>query len=175
MKTDRFQIWRGRFEEAIEKIAAFRSDSHDGMRLITCWMMDIDTNPYGYLMPHDARATESAEGFAGLLHSIHHALVDDGEISFLTIDGRPMIVFAGGDEIGQVDIRSEADRMLEEKRGYPAVIGFLEGIEGFIEASALYEADRAAKRLRYSKVRDEYIERRLTKQKAEEVETGKGA
>ncbi len=138
------EIWRQRFEAALERIERFRNDENNDMRLITRWLMETDANPYGFLQKSHARCLESAEDFAGLLHAIHHALVDDGEICFVAVNGRPMIAFANRDEIGCVELRSEVEQMAAEKRGIETTYDFIDGVAAFIDRHNRYEAHRAA-------------------------------
>ncbi len=139
-----FDDWREKFDGALERIERFRNDDTPDMRLITRWLMETEANPYGFIERGYARAFESAEGFAGLLHSIHHALVDDGEITFVAVNGRPMIVFANREEIGCVELRSEVEQMAAERRGIETVYDFIDGVAAFIDRQDRYEAHRAA-------------------------------
>lgn len=136
--------WRASFEAALEKIERYRNDDDQDMRLITRWLMETEANPYGFIERGYARAFESAEGFAGLLHTIHHALVDDGEICFVAVNGRPMIVFAHRDEIGYVELRSEVEVAIAERRGIETKYDFIDGVAAFIGRQDRYEAHRAA-------------------------------
>jgi lysyl-tRNA synthetase class I len=104
-----------------------------------------ESNPYDYLVLSDARSFDSAERFAGLLHSIHHALVDDGEISFVAVNRRPMIVFADRNELGNVELRSDVERQIAERRGYETKIEIIDGVAAFIDRRARFEVDRKAK------------------------------
>jgi hypothetical protein len=141
---DRFERWRTSFEAALEKIERYRSDDDQDMRVITRWLMETEANPYGFIERSYARDFETAEGFAGLLHTIHHALVDDGEICFVAVNGRPMIVFAHRDEIGCVELRSEVEVAIAERRGIETKYDFIDGVAAFIDRQDRYEADRAA-------------------------------
>lgn len=58
------------------------------------WLLTTDANPYSYLQYEFAGMFESAEQFVSLLSMISHALYDDGEITFVAVDGEPRIVFA---------------------------------------------------------------------------------
>lgn len=140
-----FDNWRERFEGALERIEQYRNDETPDMRLITRWLMDTEANPYGFLERSYARFFETAEGFAGLLQIIHHALVDDGEISFVAVNGRPMIVFAHRDEIGCVELRSEVEVAIAERRGIEVKYDFIDGVAAFIDRQDRYEAHRAAR------------------------------
>ena len=64
------------------------------MHLLVKWMLETDVNPYSYLPEHWAGAVKSAEGFASLVHMLSHALHDDGDVTFVKVDGVPRIVFA---------------------------------------------------------------------------------
>jgi hypothetical protein len=136
--------WRKNFEDALQRIHAFRNDPNADMRLLTHWLMDTDTNPYWFLESRYAGMLESAEQFATLLGMIHHSIVDDGEISFVAVNGRPMIVFANRDEIGHVELRSEMERMADEKRGAAPSYDFIDGVSAFIDRQNRYEAHKAA-------------------------------
>ncbi len=57
------------------------------------WMLNTEANPYSYL-GQNGGALSSAEQFDGLLNSIHHALYDDGEMEFVTVNDEPRIVFS---------------------------------------------------------------------------------
>lgn len=139
-----FDAWRERFEGALERIEQYRNDETPDMRLITRWLMETEANPYGFIERGYARFFENAEGFAGLLQIIHHALVDDGEICFVAVSGRPMIVFAHRDEIGCVELRSEVEVAIAERRGIEVGYDFIDGVSAFIDRQDRYEAHRAA-------------------------------
>jgi hypothetical protein len=143
---DKFEIWKNSYEHAVGKIEAYRSDDHEDMRLITEWLLTTKSNPYDYLMRWDARSFESAEQFSGLLHSISHALIDDGEITFVAVNGRPMIVFANRDELGNIELRSDVERQIAERRGYDTKIEIIDGVATFIARREKFEADREARR-----------------------------
>ena len=83
------------YNEALITINRFLNDGTTGdLRKLTAWLMDTDANPYSFL-PHEwAGSLGSAESFAGLLYFIHHAIYDDGDICFVTVNGEPRIVFA---------------------------------------------------------------------------------
>jgi hypothetical protein len=116
----------------MERISAYRDDPDPEMRRLTRWLIDTDANPYGFLMWSNAAAFDNAQGFARLLDVIHHALVDDGEISFVAVQGRPMIVFANRDEIGNVELRMSVEIERDERLGVGVRIEILDGIEAFI-------------------------------------------
>ncbi|NTF23516.1 hypothetical protein G6L37_34665 [Agrobacterium rubi] len=137
--------WRESFEDALAKIEGYRNDENESVRLLTRWLMETEANPYGYQMRGYAMLLQSAEGFAGLLQTIHHALVDDGELTFVVVSGRPMMVFAARDEIGFVELRSEVEILANERDGTEPTYEFLNGVQAFIDRQDRYEAHKAAR------------------------------
>lgn len=64
------------------------------MHRLVQWMLETDSNPYGYLQHTWAESIKTATGFASLLANISHAIHDDGDICFVTVNGEPKIVFS---------------------------------------------------------------------------------
>lgn len=141
---EKFEIWRESFQASIDKIAGYHADVDLDMQRLTRWLMETATNPYDFLTPSDAATFRSADLFAGLLHSIHHALVDDGEITFVAVNGRPMIVLAARDEIENVELRSAVECQIAERRGTPRSYELLDGVEGFIFRRNRYDEHKEA-------------------------------
>ena len=90
----RFQKFDNIYQEAIKTIEHFL-DTKDpaGIDVLAKWMLETDANPYAYLPDTWAGSVGSAENFASLLHYIHHAVHDDGEITFVTVNDEPRIIF----------------------------------------------------------------------------------
>ena len=86
------EVFKDNYEESIRAIEWFRTESST-MKDLVNWMLTTDANPSAYLPEGWAIALESANSFAALLHTIHHAVYDDGDITFVTVDGEPRIVF----------------------------------------------------------------------------------
>lgn len=58
------------------------------------WILENDINPHDVFTGWVASSFSTFEGMADVLHVINHALVDDGEISFVLCEGAsPMIYF----------------------------------------------------------------------------------
>lgn len=90
----RFQKFDDSYQKAIKTIEHFLdTEDAEGINVLAKWMMDTDANPYAYLPDHWAGCIGSAEQFAGLLHTIHHAVYDDGDITFVTVNNEPRIIF----------------------------------------------------------------------------------
>jgi hypothetical protein len=102
------------YREALKNIAAFCDDLELGE--LTRWMLETDANPYAYLPEGWAGALETAEGFSSLLNHIHHAVYDDGDITFVTVNGEPRIVFAHqADSDFREAVLSQQEKDLEKR------------------------------------------------------------
>lgn len=83
--------------EHMEKIKKYLTSSEPEMMAIAKFLLKTEANPYAILPEHWAGCTESSSGMRSLLNHIHHALFDDGEISFPIVNGEPKIVFVWED------------------------------------------------------------------------------
>lgn len=83
------------YDNAIASIKQHQQPNEYGppMNGLVNWMLETDANPYSYLPEGWAGHTHTAEGFASLLDTIHHAVYDDGDITFFTVNGEPRICF----------------------------------------------------------------------------------
>lgn len=99
--------------ESVAKIRAYCAEDSE-IKEISRWLCETDDNPYSFLCGEWPQAYGSAEMFASLLHIIHHAVVDDGEITFVTVGGYPRIVFYNRHEKGFEDqALSEFEKTLD--------------------------------------------------------------
>lgn len=103
----RFEKFQRNYDSAIDTINHFLTDdSHESsMKELTLWLMETEINPYSFLPELWAASLENAQSFASLLGHISHALYDDGDITFVTVNNCPRIVFANRYDI-------EANRQL---------------------------------------------------------------
>jgi hypothetical protein len=90
---NKFKTFKKVYEEAVESIHRFIDDPSD-MNGLADWLMTTDASPYSYLQEGYAGMMSTAEGCADLLATIHHAVYDDGDITFVTVNNAPRIVFA---------------------------------------------------------------------------------
>lgn len=88
----KFAEFQKNYNDALETINTFLNPYHPMQKLVR-WMMETDANPYSYLPKNYASMTFSAEGFAGILRSIHHNLYDDGDVTIVKTNGEPRITF----------------------------------------------------------------------------------
>lgn len=117
-ETNRFVKFEQAYKTAISTIERFMEPGgyEPEMYGLVKWMLDTDANPYAYLPVELAGALDSAQGFASLLHYIHHALYDDGDITFVTVNGEPRIVFANQYDEGFRDrALSPAEKDIESR------------------------------------------------------------
>ena len=114
------------YQEALDTIKHFTEDGCPEMTGLVKWMMTTDVNPYSYLPEGWADRTTYAEGFASLLHMIHHALIDDGEITFITVNDEPRIVFIDKYDVSRANVLTEQEKMDEKFHSYETDIKVLD-------------------------------------------------
>lgn len=126
-----FEKFKRNYDEAVEHIescihAPVGDDEYE-FGVLARWMLTTDVNPYCYLPENWAGATESAEQFSMLLKYLHHALFDDGDVEFVTVNGEPRIVFTHRfDDNFEDAVLSEAEKTLAKRLGKPATIEILD-------------------------------------------------
>lgn len=94
---NRLNLFEKTHQEAMLHINGFLTEPSDMQELVQ-WMLTTEINPYSYLPEKWAGAVTSSTSFEYLLNAIHHALYDDGDISFVTVNEEPRIVFAAPDD-----------------------------------------------------------------------------
>jgi hypothetical protein len=152
--------WRKSFDASMVAIEGYRNHSNHVMRRIACWLTETSANPYDYLDRSYAGYFSSADSFARLLQFIHHALIDDGSITFVAVNGRPMIAFEDKFEIENVELRSEIEIMVAQRRGVERHYEVLDGVDAFIERRDQYETVR----LESIRLREAVADGKITKE-----------
>lgn len=97
MTNKRIEEFQKKYDDAIERIKKYLEPDPNldpPMNELVRWMMETESNSWGYLTGCWRGAPGSAEAFVSLLDNIHHALYDDGDIAFVTVEDEPRIVFA---------------------------------------------------------------------------------
>lgn len=90
----KFQEFQEAYDDAVVTINQFLTDTQCAeMQGLVQWLMTTDASPYSYLPSNWVGSVNTAEGFASLLYHIHHAVYDDGDICFITVNGEPRIRF----------------------------------------------------------------------------------
>ena len=79
-------------EEAMDEIAS-TIQRGDEFAEVVKYLLETDANPYSFL-PHGwAGSVGTSTAFVSLTNMLHHALYDDGDISFPVVNGEPRISF----------------------------------------------------------------------------------
>ena len=112
----KFETFKKNYDEAVQTINTFL-EGPESMTELTKWLMTTDANPHSYLDHFWAGMSATAEGMADLLNYIHHAVVDDGDITFVKVNGEPRIVFAHRfDDYFRDVVLSKQEKEMEKRR-----------------------------------------------------------
>lgn len=107
------------FEEAKQiYIKVMNQEIDNDAALLLRWMVNNKVNPWGVFPAHVANAMSTLEGFEGTYFLLTHALLDDGDISFVRIQ---YTTHWDGDDY---DVEHEAS---------PRVVFLWEGDKDFVE------------------------------------------
>ena len=137
MSFPKFKQWRDSVEKSLDFISEmYEEDSETGH--ITRWLLDFDGNPYS-LCPSEyvGNCFGSPLTFEGLIHAFHHAFVDDGDVSFPVVGGKPQIVFVHKYESNFREYALNSAQKEMEKRDsdrYHYEITFLDNVYDFTKA-----------------------------------------
>ncbi len=105
------------YEDACAIIQKYLKPSkmEPSMHELCAWMLKTDANPYAYLPESMAGGMDSAQGFVGILRTIEHALYDDGDLTFVSVNGEPRMVFASAHEPGfERFVLSDTEKQIAE-------------------------------------------------------------
>lgn len=113
----RFEEFERGYQEALASIERYRT-AGDEMSVLVDWLLNTDCNPYGFLSEGWAGNLSSAQGFSGFLSCLHHALYDDGDVTFVRVRGEPRIVFVWSQEENFRDlVLSNQEKQMEVRMG----------------------------------------------------------
>lgn len=87
--NNKFEEFEKVYQDAVKSIRIYQEDKDIGV--LVNWLLETDINPYSFL--EEGNLLGSAEGFSFLCHLLHHALLDDGDVTFFSVDGQPKIEF----------------------------------------------------------------------------------
>jgi len=80
-------IWRKKTEEAIlvidELLYGTKKDYDLEFQRVIVAVFETDENPYGFMPSGWEGVKGNAQEFENFLHTVHHAMVDDGDICFI--------------------------------------------------------------------------------------------
>jgi hypothetical protein len=92
-KLDEFEKVHKKSMDYIKKVINTPPENYDyGLAVLVKWMLTTDANPYGFIPSH-AGCLNSSTSMELLISIMHHALYDDGDISFVKVNDEPIIVF----------------------------------------------------------------------------------
>ena len=130
----RMQRIEENYKEALQNIqSALDDNSAPELRALTKFFMETDISPYNFLPDGYAGGFNQAEGLSELISVIHHALYDDGDISFPIVSGDPRISFISQHEPNYKDYVLTPQEKLYEQRYGPYKIEFATDVYDFIE------------------------------------------
>lgn len=112
----KFQEFQDSYENSVSTIKYYLEPGpyEPHMHELIRWMMETDANPYAYLQHQWAGCLDTADGFCGLISHIHHAIYDDGDITFVKVNDQPRIVFARADDENFRDVvLTETEKHME--------------------------------------------------------------
>ena len=122
-------------QDALNSILGHLNSPNNEMKAIATFLYETDANPYNFLSDSWAGHMSTSTGFDSLLHSIWHALIDDGDMCFPCVDGHPRIRFFHKSEIQEKDILCEIELQFPRDRN----ITFLKDSFEFIEKYKEYQ------------------------------------
>ena len=140
------------FAEAKAKYLEIMNGENDAAVLFK-WIAENSINEWSVF--HDgANGCSSLEGWVGMYHTLHHALYDDGDVTFVKTKGQgPRIMFYGHweDNFEQLFMqRFGDDKMMAASF---AIVGYMSTVQEFIAEYDSHEAEIEAMYERMSAVR----------------------
>ena len=163
------------FDTAITNIKSYLEPDKYAphMHELALWLLETEHNPYAYLDHNYAMYMSDAIGFDMILSMLHHALYDDGDVTFVTVNNKPRIVFCDRwDDNFRLRCLTDSEKEIEAK-GYPYISSLTEAVQEVVsetypykvqvldikpnEFGALYDAYEKEQELKYAWV-DELIE-----------------
>ena len=144
------------FDTAITNIKSYLEPDQYAphMHELALWLLETEHNPYAYLDHNYAMYMSDAIGFDMILSMLHHALYDDGDVTFVTVNNKPRIIFWGrwDDNFRQYCLTDTEKEI--ESHGYRYAVQVLDIKPN--EFGALYDAYEKEQELKYDWV-DELI------------------
>lgn len=146
-KLTRYEEYNQSHEEAIARIEEMTTDEKFGP--FATWLVETTHSSWGFYPAGWQNSTATASGMANLLGTIHHALYDDGDISFFVCPNMtPRFGFFNRNDwtdIDPVDAMGNSDYTTLVKKGISLGddITFLDGPAEFIAAIEKYKLEWA--------------------------------
>lgn len=134
------------YKDAIESIKRYQENKDVGD--LVNWLLNTDENPYSFL--DEGNLLGSAESFSYLCSILHHALVDDGDVTFFSVDGEPRIVFVHKCDLKEYKKYTRKEYKIVEVDGKKSIdhdivdsdIVFFDDYHDWIEAIEIYATEQ---------------------------------
>ena len=138
--TTKLEQFEENFADAKHQYLAIMAGGNDAAVLFK-WIAENNINEWG-IFHHGANQCSTLEGWIGMYHTLHHALYDDGEVTFVkTAFQGPRIVFFWKNEDYFEDLYyKNVDKHLKPSF---KIIGFLDNVRDFIAEYTKHEESRA--------------------------------
>lgn len=112
------------------------------------FLLETNYNPYGFYPTGWENSSYTASGMYSLLHTIHHAMVDDGEICWVdVIDMEPVFLFA--DRWEETHIAKQIENKFSWVGWTPKYRVMNSDMSEFVSALIKYHTDREIKYANY--------------------------
>lgn len=146
----KFDEFFNNYTAAVNSIKYHLECDDENVRKLVNWLMTTDINPYEFLPESYAGCFNSAEGFASLCGTIHHALVDDGAIEFIKVNDEPRIAFIERWTSDFEDLVLTKQELEWKRDGFGCrtityKITFLSGVDEFITEMETYTVNHLKK------------------------------
>lgn len=139
MMTNKLIRFEKNFEIAKMKYAEIMEGENDAAILFK-WLAENDINEWG-VFHGGAHYSDTLEGWISMYHHLHHALYDDGDVTFVkTRFQGPKIIFYWKKEnnFEEVFMENIHDTLKESFK----IVGYMDTVQEYIAEYERYEAER---------------------------------
>ena len=139
MMTNKLIRFEKNFEIAKMKYAEIMEGENDAAILFK-WLAENDINEWG-VFHGGAHYSDTLEGWISMYHHLHHALYDDGDVTFVKTKFQgPKIIFYWKKEnnFEEVFMENIHDTLRESFK----IVGYMDTVHEYIAEYERYEAER---------------------------------
>lgn len=137
--TNKLTQFEKNFEIAKMKYAEIMEGQNDAAILFK-WLAENDINEWG-VFHGGAHYSDTLEGWISMYHHLHHALYDDGDVTFVKTKFQgPKIIFYWKKEnnFEEVFMENIHDTLKESFK----IVGYMDTVQEYIAEYERYEAER---------------------------------
>jgi hypothetical protein len=139
---ERFSLFAKNNSQAVRNIRTMLNSTEEyelEFAHLVKWLMTTEQNPYGFLPEEWAGSTTTAPAFESLCNYIHHAMVDDGDITFYMLEDEPRIAFKNrNDEDFAESVLTSTEKYFRNRSGHRYQVKFLPNAYEFVKAIDAY-------------------------------------